>query len=70
MSALTEWNSFPGKTPVSRKPGTPLLYFLIFISVLFIGILVFCYVVTRRTNPIYVDVNGRPVPASSEGAHH
>ena len=70
MSALSEWKTFPAKRPASRKQGTPLLYFLIFMSVIFIGILIFCYAITKRTNPIYVDVNGKPVAASAEGSHH
>jgi hypothetical protein len=37
--------------------------------VLFIGILVFCYVVTRRTNPVFLDQHGKPVNASSGHSH-
>lgn len=29
----------------------------------FIGILIFAYVVTKRTHPIYLDEHGRPVNA-------
>lgn len=53
----------------SRKPA-PLTYFLAVVFVLFIGILVFCYVVTKRTNPVFLDEHGKPVPASSEHSHH
>jgi len=53
----------------NRKPA-PLTYFLGFIFVLFIGILVFCYAVTRRTNPVYLDEHGKPVAQSAEHAHH
>jgi len=52
----------------SRKPA-PLTYFLGFIFVLFIGILVFCYAVTRRTNPVYLDEHGKPVTQSAEHSH-
>ena len=51
-------------TTLRPKQGSPLLYFLVFISLVFIGILVFAYVVTKRTNPIYLDEHGRPVNAA------
>lgn len=54
-------------TPAVRKRA-PLAYFLMFIFALFIGILIFCYVVTKRANPIFVDVHGKPVAQTS--AHH
>ena len=48
-------------TPLGKpKQGSPLLYFLVFVSVLFIGILVFAYAVTKRTHPVYVDEHGQP----------
>ena len=68
MSAI-EWNSLAAKAPAARKQATPLLYFLSFIFVLFIGILIFCYVVTKRTNPVFLDQHGKPVAASSEHSH-
>jgi len=43
------------------KQGTPLLYFLCFVMAVFIGILIFAYVVTKRTHPVYLDEHGRPV---------
>ena len=52
-----------------RKPA-PLAYFLGVVFVLFIGILVFCYVVTRRTNPVFLDEHGKPVSAGAEHSHH
>ena len=52
----------------SKKPA-PLTYFLGVIFVLFIGILVFCYAVTKRTNPVFLDEHGKPAAASSEHAH-
>ena len=55
---------------VIRKQRPPLLYVLAFVFALFIGILIFTYVVTRRVNPVYVDVHGKAVPASSANAHH
>jgi hypothetical protein len=65
MSALTEWNALPPER-ASRKQGSPLLYFLIFISALFIGILIFCYIVTKRTNPVFLDEHGKPVATSPQ----
>lgn len=70
MSALTEWTAYTAQNPIARKQGAPLLYFLGFIFVLFIGILVFCYVVTKRTNPVFVDVHGKPVAESSQSSQH
>lgn len=74
MSA-TEWNTLSAQSagtpkPSSRKQGSPLAYFLGFIFVLFIGILIFCYVVTKRASPVFVDVHGKPVAESSEHSHH
>jgi hypothetical protein len=70
MSALTEWNTLAPAVRRSRRQGSPLLYFLGFVFMLFIGILIFCYVVTRRANPVLLDPNGTPVTQSSEGSHH
>jgi len=67
MSALIEWN---GSLPTRRRQSSPLAYFLVFISALFIGILIFCYVVTKRANPVFVDVHGKPVTQSSQAPHH
>ncbi len=51
-----------------RKQTSALMYVLVFASLLFIGILVFAYTVTKKTNPIYVDEHGNPVN-STESAH-
>jgi hypothetical protein len=51
-----------------KKPA-PLAYFLGFVFVFFIGILVFCYAVTKRTNPVFLDEHGRPAAASSGHSH-
>jgi len=53
----------------SRKPA-PLAYFLGFIFTLFVGILIFCYVVTKQTPLIYLDEHGKPVSASADHSHH
>ncbi len=49
-------------TPVtkSRRPPAIVVVWCL-MSAMFIGILVFAYVVTKRTNPIYVDEHGRPL---------
>jgi len=52
----------------NRKPA-PLAYFLGFIFALFIGILIFCYAVTKRTNPVFLDEHGKPVPQSTHAQH-
>ena len=52
--------------PANKKPAF-LTYFLGFVFALFISILIFIYVVTKRTNPVMLDQTGKPV--SSEPAH-
>ncbi len=54
--------------PVRRPAG--LAYFLAFVFVLFIGILIFCYVVTKRANPVFLDSQGHPTTQGSELHHH
>jgi len=56
-------------TPRTRKPAA-LTYFLGMVFALFIGILIFCYAVTRRTTIIYLDQHGNPASASSDHSHH
>ena len=53
---------------IRQKQTSPLMYVLVLMSLMFIGILIFCYVVTKRTHPIYVDERGNPVNAESD--HH
>ncbi len=53
-----------------RREPAPLTYFLAFVFVLFIGILIVCYAVTKRTTLIYLDEHGKPVAASAEHTHH
>ena len=69
MSALTEWNAFAAEPKTSRNPRSPLAYFLICISALFIGILIFCYIVTKRANPVFLDEHGKPT-VNSGHSHH
>jgi len=62
-------NTTTSATPV-RKQGSPLLYFLGLVMTIFIGILIFTYIVTKRTHPILLDEHGKPTnaqPASSRG---
>jgi len=56
-------------TNVRRRPA-PLVYFLGFVMVLFIGILIFVYVVTKRTSPVVLDERGRPVASGHDHAGH
>lgn len=70
MSALTEWNPFAANTRAAQRRAAPLAYFLGFVFVLFIGILIFCYVVTKRTNPVFLDQQGKPVVENSQSPHH
>ena len=41
---------------MNKKPLPPLIPFLILVSAIFIGILIFAYVVTKRTNPQMIEV--------------
>jgi len=63
MSTMTIASHRSGKKPA------PLTYFLGFVFALFIGILVFCYAVTKRTNPVFLDEHGKPAAASSQHSH-
>jgi hypothetical protein len=63
MSTLAMASSLPG------KKTAPLIYFLWAVSVLFIGILIFCYVVAKRANPILLDEHGKPVTSSPAHTH-
>ncbi len=69
MSAAAEINTFITGTRNSRKRPAPLLYFLVFVFVLFIGILIFCYAVTKGANPVFLDSQGKPVAAGVEHSH-
>ena len=54
-----------------RKQGSPLLYFLAMVMAVFIGILIFVYIVTKRTHPIFLDEHGKPtnaLPSSDKGS--
>lgn len=70
MSAAADFDALVPKIESLRKQRPPLVYFLAFIFVLFIGILIFCYIVTKRTNPVFLDSHGKPVVESSEHSHH
>lgn len=63
MSTMVIASNRPGKKPA------PLTYFLGFVFVLFVGILVFCYAVTKRANPIFLDEHGKPAAAGSQHSH-
>jgi hypothetical protein len=42
-----------------------LIFFLAFVSAIFIGILIFVYIVTKQTNPVMLDDKGHPQPTAS-----
>ena len=62
MSAIAMASHLP-----TRKKPAFLAYFLGIVFMMFIGILIFVYVVTKHTNPAMLDQNGKPV--ASEPAH-
>lgn len=58
-----------GDMTTERKQGSPLLYFLGFVFCLFIGILIFAYMVTKKTHPVYTDEHGNPTNAETSDQH-
>jgi hypothetical protein len=42
-----------------------LIFFLAFVSAIFIGILIVVYIATRQANPVMLDDKGRPQPNAS-----
>jgi len=50
-----------------QKKQAFLTYFLGVVFVFFIAVLIVCYVITKRTNPVFLDEHGKPV--ASEPAH-
>lgn len=69
MSSAAKIDDFLLRTRPSGQQRPTLVYFLVFIFVLFIGILIFCYIVTKRTNPVFLDSDGKPVVESSQHSH-
>ena len=64
-------NQVPITATPDQKQGSPLLYFLGVMMAIFIGILIFAYIVTKRTHPIFLDEHGHPTnaqPASDKGS--
>ena len=53
-------------TNLPTKKQAPLTYFLGFVFAFFIGILIVCYAITKRTNPVFLDEHGKPVTASGQ----
>lgn len=58
------------EAPSKNRPPAPLTILLAVVMVVFCGILIFVYVVTKRVNPVMLDQNGKPLEqhTSSEGA--
>jgi len=56
-------------TDSPRKKAAPLAYFLGAVFALFIVLLIFVYVVTKRTNPVFLDEHGKPVSSSTDHSH-
>lgn len=61
-------SSMPATTQTVSKKKTPFAYFLGFVFVLFIAILIVCYVITKRANPILLDQHGKPVATAPANA--
>jgi hypothetical protein len=67
MSASSEWNTFPLKGRREGSSAPALLYFLALVFAIFIGILIFCFIISKRANPVFLDSQGHPVTHVS---HH
>jgi len=53
---------------MNKPRGGFLHYFLVLVMALFIGILIFVWVATKRANPVLLDEHGRPVAAVTHPA--
>jgi hypothetical protein len=62
-------SDFTSTSPARRKQTSPLMYFLIFAAGLFIGILIFVYMVTKKAHPLYTDEHGNVTNAESSDQH-
>ena len=67
MSAFSEWNTFSPKVRREDNSAPALLYFLALVFAIFIGILIFCFIISRRASPVFLDSQGHPV---SHASHH
>ena len=71
MSTLTDGiNEWAAAKTAARRPGTPLLYFLGLVAAIFIGILIFVFVVTKQTNPVFLDEHGNPASYQAQSGSH
>lgn len=59
----------PAVIPFPKRRPPALAIVLSLASALFIAILVFAYVVTKRANPIFLDEHGRPMQQQPHGSH-
>ena len=57
--------SFITPSPSSTKKVAPLIYVLVFASILFIGILIAVYFITKHSNPIMLDEHGKAIATAS-----
>jgi len=52
--------------PADKRRTAPLTIVLAVVFVVFCGILIFCYVATKRINPVMLDQQGRPLDSSAQ----
>lgn len=67
MSAFSEWNTFSPKIRREGDSAPVLVYFLGLVFALFIAILIFCFIISKRASPVFLDSQGHPV---SHVSHH
>jgi hypothetical protein len=51
--------------PADKRRTAPLTIVLAVVFVVFCGILIFCYIATKRINPVMLDQQGRPLDSSA-----
>jgi hypothetical protein len=73
VKSQKEWSMNTKALTADSPPrkAAPLTYLLGAVFAVFIGILILCYVVTQRTNPVILDEHGKVVtPSGHDHAGH
>jgi len=52
--------------PADKRRTAPLTIVLAVVFVVFCGILIFCYIATKRINPVMLDQQGRPLDSTAQ----
>ncbi len=52
--------------PEEKRRTAPLTIVLAVVFVVFCGILIFCYIATKRINPVMLDQQGKPLDSGTQ----